>query len=248
MLRSLLVLLALSCASTVSAQSLENLSPADKAALHAEIRDYLLANPELVLEMIDIIKQRQADAQVLSDADMVRDRAAQLFDDGYSFVGGNPEGDITVVEFIDYRCGYCKKAHQEIADLVQGDGNIRYIIKEYPILGPESEFGARAALAVLASASPADYFRFHDALMRFNGPLNEATLRSIASDTGIDADRMVADMMSAGVEAHLGANRQLGQQMGVDGTPFFVIGDHVLRGYAPIAQMQNLVRAEREQG
>ncbi len=231
-------------AQPVSAQTFDNLSDADRATLQAEIRAYLLANPELVFEMVKIIEDRKALEQIAQDIALVSANATELFDDGFSWVGGNPDGDVTVVEFLDYKCGYCKKAHDEVAELVRSDGNIRYIVKEFPILGPESELGARAALAILA-ASPASFPKFHDQLMRFNGPLNAETLARIAQDAGANPATMIAAMTDEKITLIINANRALAQRMHVDGTPMFVIGTQMQRGYAPLADMQARVAAAR---
>jgi protein-disulfide isomerase len=231
-------------AGQAAAQVFDNLSDHDRAALEAEIRAYLLANPELVFEMAEIVNARRAEEQVAAEAAMVRAFSAELFDDPSSWVGGNPDGDVTVVEFLDYRCSYCKKAHDEVQALVGGDGNIRYIIKEFPILGPESVLGARAALAVLAVA-PAAFPQFHDRLMRFDGPLNEVTIGALVAETGGDADAIRAAMTGESVTSIIAANHALAQALSVDGTPLFVIGDRLQRGYAPLSEMQATVEAVR---
>lgn len=231
-------------AQPVAAQSFDILSDADRTVLHAEIRAYLLGNPEIVFEMVKIIEDRKALDQIAADIAMVKANATELFDDGFSWVGGNPDGDVTVVEFLDYKCAYCKKAHDEVAELIRSDGNIRYIVKEFPILGPESEIGARAALAVLASA-PAGFANFHDQLMRFNGPINEQTLARIASNAGADPAVMFATMNDDHITLIINANRALAQRMQVDGTPTFVIGEHMQRGYAPLAAMRATVAEAR---
>lgn len=245
MRRFLLAILVTFFALPAPAQVLDNLSDSDRLILQAEMRAWLMANPEIVFEMVKIIEERAASDQAANDIAMVNANAAELFDDGFSFVGGNPAGDVTVVEFLDYRCAYCKKAHAEVQALVQGDGNIRFIVKEFPILGPESELGARAALAVLA-AEPASFATFHDRLMRFDGPLNAQSLSRIAEDSGADPAKMLAGMDAEAVTRIINANRALAQRMQVDGTPTFVIGDQIQRGYAPLADMQARVAQARD--
>ena len=231
-------------AQPASAQTLDRLSDTDRTTLQFEIRAYLLAHPELVFEMVKIVEDRKALDQMAQDTAMVKANATELFADGFSWVGGNPEGDVTIVEFLDYKCSYCKKAHDEVAELVRSDGNIRYIVKEFPILGPESELGARAALAILAN-SPAAFPEFHDQLMRFNGPLNQQTIARIAKDAGADPAVMLATMNDEQVTLIINANRALAQRMQVDGTPMFVIGTQMQRGYAPLAAMRASVAAAR---
>ncbi len=121
-----------------SAADLTDLSEAERAAFRAEVRAYLMDNPEIIVEAVDLLKERTAQAQAQADDSLVKENADALFNDGYSWVGGNPEGDITLVEFMDYRCGYCRRAKPEVAKLLAADGNIRLIVKEFPILGEAS--------------------------------------------------------------------------------------------------------------
>ena len=112
-----------------------DMSDKERAIFRDEIRSYLMENPKVIMEAVAVLEQRQGQEQMQADIVLVTNNAEQIFNDGYSFVGGNPEGDITLVEFVDYRCGYCKKAHGEVTKLLKTDGNIRIILKEFPILG-----------------------------------------------------------------------------------------------------------------
>ena len=134
-------------------------SEGERAALHAEIRAYLLANPEVLTEMIQLLEQKQQAATAENDRDLVAMHAKDIFDDGFSWVGGNPDGQFTVVEFLDYQCGYCRRAQPDVTELVGSDGDIRLIVKEMPILGPGSELAARAAVATLITEGPETYAR-----------------------------------------------------------------------------------------
>ena len=125
-------------ASPAAAFDISSMSEAERAAFRAEVRAYLLENPEVLSEAIEVLQQRQAEEAASQDLNLVKANQQDLFQDSHSYVGGNPEGDITVVEFIDYRCGYCRKAHTEVGQLIESDGDIRYIVKEFPILGDQS--------------------------------------------------------------------------------------------------------------
>ena len=128
---------------------------AEREALHAEIRSYLLANPEVLIEMIQLARAEAAgEAAADRPASCVAANRDAIFDDGFSWVGGNPEGSVTLVEFLDYQCGYCRKAQPEVTELLAADGDIRLIVKEMPILGPGSELAARAAIATLIAEGP----------------------------------------------------------------------------------------------
>ena len=166
--RLLAPLTALLLASGAQAADLENMTDADRAAFGAQVRAYLLENPEVIMEAVQVLEERQANEQAQGDVALVANNAAAIFADGYSWVGGNPEGDITVVEFLDYRCSFCRRAHPEVLDLVQGDGNIRYIVKEFPILGENSVLSSRFALAVRAVAGDEAYAEANASLMALN--------------------------------------------------------------------------------
>lgn len=127
--------LALSLGLPAQAFDLSKLTEAERSALRDEVRSYLLDNPEVIMEAIEVLETRQQQAAAENDVDLIKANATAIFEDANSWVGGNPEGDITVVEFLDYRCGYCRKAYGEVEELVKSDGNIRFIVKEFPILG-----------------------------------------------------------------------------------------------------------------
>ncbi|MEM1005944.1 MAG: thioredoxin domain-containing protein, partial [Pseudomonadota bacterium] len=129
------------------ALDLNAMSEDEKAQFGAQVRDYLLENPGVIVEAITLLEQQQAVAEAQADKELVAANAEELFNDGYSWVGGNPDGDITLVEFLDYRCGYCRRAVPEVASLLAEDGNIRLVIKEFPILGDASVQSSRFAVA-----------------------------------------------------------------------------------------------------
>jgi protein-disulfide isomerase len=160
----------------------DSMTDAERTLFRDEVRTYLLENPEVLMEAIGVLEQRQAAAQTSSDAEMLQANAAAIFDDPASWVGGNPEGDITVVEFLDYRCSYCRKATAEVDELVKSDGNIRFIVKEYPILGEQSVLASRFAIAVLQLTDGETYKRTHDALMGLRGDVTPEALERLAGD------------------------------------------------------------------
>lgn len=240
--------LALLLGTQATAVELDAMTDAERAAFRAEIRSYLLENPEVLMEAIGVLEQREQAAKANNDVAMAQNNAALLFDDGHSFVGGNPDGDITIVEFMDYRCGYCKKAHPDIASLITADGNIRYIIKEFPILGDASELASRFAIAVKIVGGEAAYKVAHDTLMEFRGEMTNDSLGRLATSLGLSAADITVTMNSAEVNQIINDNRLLGQAMQITGTPTFVVQDQMLRGYVPQAQMAQIVARVREQG
>ncbi len=229
-----------------SAQSFTDMSDAETEAFGAAVRAYLLDNPEVIMEAVAVLEQRQQQNAATSDQDLVAQYYEQIFNDGYSHVSGNPDGAIEIVEFSDYKCGYCKRAYPELLVLIQNNPDIRFVLKEYPILGAESVLASRAAIAVLINEGDEAYERFHNALMLENGPLTDLSLPMIAETLDIDSAKMVETMNTALVTQILQSNRSLGQQMQISGTPTFVVGNQMLRGYVPLAQMQQIVDDVRQ--
>jgi len=169
----------------------------------------------------------------------------ELLDDPGSPVGGNRDGDVTVVEFFDYRCGYCIAMAPRLETLLEQDRNLRFVYKEWPILGPMSELAARAALAARRQGR---YEDFHSALMRLRGRLTEATLFDAARRLGLDPERLRADMQSAEIDRVLRDNRALAAELGITGTPAFVIGDRLVPGAVPLGELKTVIAAARGGG
>lgn len=224
-----------------AALDLDAMTEAERAAFRAEVRAYLLDNPEVLMEAIAVLETRQAAEQAQADADLLQVNAEALFNDPTSWVGGNPEGDITVVEFLDYRCGYCKRAHPEVEQLIARDGNIRLIVKEFPILGEQSVVASQFALSVFENAGPDAYKLANDALMKMRGQVAEGALRGIAEGLELDADQILAGMSSPSVQQTIANNRALAQRLQISGTPSFVFESEMVRGYVPLDQMEQLV-------
>lgn len=211
----------------------------------AAVRAYLLEHPEVIMEAIDVLERRQAEAETANDEILVQTNFEELFYDGFSHVTGNLDGEILIVEFQDYKCGYCKRAHIEVQQLLADNPDIRLVVKEFPILGEESILASRAAVAVLINETPEIYDIMNDNVMRFNGPLNMDTLVEMAEQSGANIDNMLDTMASREVTEIIQANRLLGQKMRISGTPTFVIGGQMLRGYLPAAGMQVMVDQAR---
>ena len=219
----------------------------ERAAFRAEIRAYLLDNPEVIFEAVDVYEKRQQAAQAGDDIALINAHAKALFDDGYSWVGGNPEGAFALVEFIDYRCGYCRRAHPEVAQLIESDGDIRLIVKELPILGEDSVRASRFAIAVRMEAGAEAYKSAHDRLITMRAGASNRALRALADDLDLDTATIFATMDSDVVSAEIRANRVLAQNLKINGTPAFVFETQMLRGYAPLDQMQGIVARVRAQ-
>ncbi len=233
-------------ANPAQAIDLTSMSDAERAAFRAEIRAYLLDNPEVIIEAVNLLEERQANAKAQNDLALVAMYSDELFDDGFSWVGGNPEGDITLVEFLDYRCGYCRRAMPEVEQLITSDGNIRLIIKELPILGENSMISSRFAVATKQVAGADAYKDVHDALMTLGGDASDVALRRVADGLGLDTDAIMARMDSDQVTAEIAATHALAQRLQINGTPSFVLHDEMLRGYLPADQMAAIVAEKRK--
>lgn len=211
------------------------------------IRDYLMENPEVIMDAVQRLEEKKAAEAAKNDLRIVSDNAEALFNDGYSLISGNPEGDVTVVEFSDYNCGFCKRAHNEMEKFVKADGNVRVILKEFPILGPGSVVAARAALAV-AEVAPEKQVAFSDALITHRGSHTEATVMTVAKRTGIDADALKLAMESEEIDKSIRATHALAEKLRITGTPAFIIGDEVIRGYVPADTLAGYAKRAREAG
>lgn len=228
------------------ALNLKAMSAEEKAAFGEAVRAYLLENPEVLTEAIEVLNQRQTSAAVENDRALIKANASAIFEDGVSYVGGNPEGDITVVEFIDYKCPYCKKAHPEVMELIAKDGNIRFIVKEFPILGEQSALASKFAIAALQVAGPEAYEKINAGFYEsFRGDITPDTLAAFARDLGLDPAPILARMDAPEIAKIIADNYALAQRLNISGTPGFVMGGQMIRGYVPLATMQATVAEER---
>jgi len=222
-----------------SAQT-ESLS--DKAAIEQTIREYLLAHPEVVVEALEKYQAAQEKAAAEKQAQAIVERREELTRAPDTPVLGNPDGDVTVVEFFDYRCPYCKAVAHTFVDLFEKDGNVRFVLKEYPILGADSEFAAKAALAAHMQGK---YRDMHVALMDFKGKVTSEDVRRLAAGLGIDVARLEKDMQSPAIIDSLNRNLSLGDALGVRGTPAFVIDDQMIPGAISVEEMRKRIEAAR---
>lgn len=245
-MRPILIAFALTLlAGAASAGPFDALTETDRAKLGDEIRQYLLENPEVMLEVMAALEAEREAEEAARTSEALAALEEQIFNDGISHVSGNPEGDVTIVEFFDYQCSFCKRAHPEVAALLAADGNIRYIQKEFPILGPASLSASRAAVAVLLDQDADVYEDFSDRLMSHNGPLNDAVILMHARDAGVDVEAMQARQNDDDITSLLAENRRVAEALAITGTPTFIVGDEVVRGYLPQSDLQAVVDAAR---
>lgn len=224
---------------------IEDMTDGERAAFRAEVRAYLLDNPEVLMEAIAELERRQADEQADRQGDAMAANREAIFADPADYAGGNPDGDITLVEFMDYRCGYCRRAFPAVEELIETDGNIRFVVQEFPILGPESVAAARFAIATLQTRGADAYEAVHAALMSHRGAMDDAAFRAIAEGAGLDYAPIAARAGTDDVQAVIDDNMALAQSLGITGTPTFILEDRMIRGFLPLERMREAVAEQR---
>ncbi|HET8729187.1 MAG TPA: DsbA family protein [Alphaproteobacteria bacterium] len=235
----------LAAAPPASAQEAAPLDPAEKAAIEEVVRDYLVENPEVIMEALTVLQGRQEQAARDRQAQELAALEDEIFDNPASPVIGNEQGDVTLVEFFDYQCGYCKSMLEPLGDLIAGDGDLRVVMKEFPVLGPASIVAARASLAAEEQGL---YAEFHNGLMARRGRLDEAAIFAVAEDVGLDVERLKQDMESDAVADEIAANLRLAQRLGINGTPTFIVGEEIVPGAVDIRMLEDLIARQRAEG
>jgi protein-disulfide isomerase len=198
-----------------------------KGAIEKIVKDYLVTNPELLLEVQSALETKMAKDEAEKTKALVADNAKDLYRHADAPVAGNPDGDITVVEFFDYNCGYCKRGFSEVAKLIESDKNVRFVFKEFPILRDESEQASRVALAARMQGK---YWEVHRELIGNKGLVNEAVALKAAENLGLDMAKLKTDMNSPEVKGEIERVKALAKKMGINGTPHFLVGDRAIGG------------------
>jgi protein-disulfide isomerase len=208
------------------------------------LRTYLLKHPEIIDEAMQALRARQAAEAAAKTAQALQEHRDALLADPMSPVVGDPNGKVTVVEFFDYNCTYCRAAGPMVTELLQKKPDVRFVYKEFPTLAASSRFAAQAALAA-RHQSPELYTAFHDRLMKAKGQLDENAVVQIAREAGVDVDRMRADMEDPAISKSIDGNIELARAIGVTGTPTFIIGDAMLGGLKPLQQIESAIADAR---
>jgi protein-disulfide isomerase len=228
------------------AQSVAMSQAPDQAALEKSIRAYLLANPEVLVEAMQELERKQDSERDVVAQKVIQDKQAELFRDADSPIGGNAQGDVTIVEFNDYQCPYCKRTHLAMKSVVGADSKIRVIYKDLPILGEASKV---AALAALASVKQGKHQPLHNALMEYSGKLDRDKILEIATSVGVDRAQLEKDMEDPKLKQIIERNLALASALGVRGTPAFVIGKQFVPGAIDATALKALIAdARKSQG
>jgi protein-disulfide isomerase len=222
----------------------KGLNELQKKEVESLVRQYITDNPHVIIEAIQRMQARQEEDKKRQAKMALHENKSELVDDPDAPVGGNLKGDVTIVEFFDYRCGYCKRVFPAIQQVLKDDLNVRYVYKEFPILGPESVAASRISLA-LWRTDPKKYKSFHAAMMQARGALPAAKVLSIAASVGADAAALKTAMNDPAIETILERNYRLAQSLDINGTPAFVIGGKLVPGAIDIATMKKMIADAR---
>ena len=221
-------------------------APADQPDEFGErVRAYLLAHPEVIFEAAQLYQQKQQAAQAEAAKQTIASKADEILRDPAAPVGGNKAGDVTLVEFFDYNCKYCRSVAPTIAEVLAADSGLRLVYKEFPILGDGSTGAARVALAA-ARQDQGKYQELHEALMGTSGSVTEATALKTAAAVGLDVDRLRRDMADPAIAAAIARNQALAAELGINGTPGFVIGEEIVPGAVDRGTLEGLVAKARQ--
>ncbi|MCO6186430.1 DsbA family protein [Rhizobium sp. L1K21] len=223
------------------------LDDAQKKEIGDFIREYLLQNPEILFEVQDAMQAKQQAERLAKANAVISDNKDAIFNDKNDLVLGNPNGNVTVVEFYDYNCGYCKRAITDMQALIKSDDQIRFVLKEFPILGPDSVAAHRVAMAVRALA-PEKYGDFHMALLGGQAHADEATAISVAKNLGVSEDDIRTQMKEGNGDDEIRQSYALADSLGINGTPAYVVGNELISGAVGLDTLTNKVANMRECG
>jgi len=225
-----------------SAHAEDKLSIQEQGQVRDLVRETILANPEILVEAMNILQKRQEQAQKEQQKNILASLDGALITKATP-IAGNPKGDVTLIEFFDYQCGYCKRAFPGVMKVINADKNIKYVLKEFAILGPNSEIAARAALAAKMQGK---YMEFHTEMMTVRGRLTENKIIKTAASLGLDTDKLKADMKSDAVNQEINSTREIARALNITGTPAFIIGDQIIPGAVPPAALISAIEKQRQ--
>jgi protein-disulfide isomerase len=238
----LCLVLAVATVAAVTPTVASDFTPEQRKQIEAIIGDYLKAHPDVLIDAIQAADDKmKADEKDKAKQVLANHRQA-VFDDPQSPVAGNPKGDVTLVEFFDYRCPYCKQVEPALEKLIGDDHQLRFVYKEFPVLGPDSETAARVALAARKQGK---YDVFHRAMMATPGHIDETVIYKVAATAGLDVDRLKQDMKSPDIDKELKSTLELGTTLDLEGTPAFIVGDTIVPGAVSSDALKQLIATAR---
>ena len=226
----------------------DEFTPAQKTELGAFIKDYLVKNPDVLRAAIDALDKHDKQAAEDQRRTTVQDKSGPLYSSNFQATIGNPQGTATLVEFFDYNCHFCKGALPDIAKLVHDDPNLKLVLKDFPVLGPGSVEAARVAAAARVQLPGDKFWAFHNKLLNAKGPIGEAEALAVAKSLGLDMDKLAKDMQSPEIQAGLHEVMAMADQLQINGTPSFVVGDEVIVGAGEIDELRDKIAAVHKCG
>ena len=224
----------------------DDFSASQRTAIESIVHEYLIAHPEVLQEAMNELEKRQSAAEAEKHKVAVKDNASKLFSSPHQVVLGNPDGNVTFVEFFDYNCGYCRGAMNDMLTLMRDDAKLKVVLKEFPVLGPGSLEAAQVAVAVrMQDTTGKKYLDFHTKLLGGRGPADKARAMAAAKDAGLDTARIEKDIASPEVKATIEENFKLAEEMGMNGTPSYVIGKQIVIGAVGLEGLKEKVGIAR---
>lgn len=225
----------------ISAAPAAEFTPAQKDEIGGVVKDYLIAHPEVLREALDALDKHEKQAAADAQKKIVADQSSLLFSSPHQATVGNPNGGATLVEFFDYNCHYCKGALPDIARLIKGDPNLKVVLKDFPVLGPDSVEAARVAIAVRNQLTGDKFWQFHQTLLGMHGRVGKAEALAVAKDLGVDMDRLNKDMATPEARTSIEEVMRMADALQINGTPSFVVGQEVVIGAVGYDQLKDKI-------
>ena len=211
-----------------------------------QIREFILENPEVILESLKRYELKMKSIAEMKEKELIKKELMFLKSNKFDYVGGNPDGSITMIEFLDYKCGFCRRAHHEIQQLLKVNPEIKFVVKELPILGDQSLIAAKASLAVLLNQGNAMYEAFTAKLVEYDGIINQKSISTLVESIGGDLETIQSVMESSKIYDILDSNYALARKLNITGTPTFIIGTEIIRGYKDIKTLQQIINHKKQ--
>lgn len=224
------------------------MTPAQRGEIESIVREYLIKNPEVLRDAFMELERRSKEEEEIQRRAAIEQLRGQIFDSRHQAVVGNPQGKVTLVEFYDYNCGFCKRGLEDVARLIKENPDLRVVLKEFPVLSQGSMEAAQVASAVRLQVSPDRFWNFHHKLMSSRGSIGRAQALAVAKEVGVDMTRLTRDMDGPEVKAALAETMQIGESLGISGTPSYVVGQDVVVGAVGYEALQTRIANVRKCG
>jgi protein-disulfide isomerase len=222
----------------------QTFTPDQQHQIESIVKDYLIAHPEVLQDAMAALDKRQKDADAEKARTTIKAENATIFNSPHQVVLGNPHGSVTLVEFFDYNCAFCKRALPDMLQLMKTDPNLKFVLKEFPVLGPGSIEAAHVAVAArMQDPTGLKYSEFHQRLLGGRGAVDEARALAVAKEVGFDMGRIEKDMKSDEVKATIDEDMKLADALGIDGTPSYVVGDELVVGAVGFDELKKKIDA-----